>query len=386
MDDRTRGSVYRDLIRSVELARVVQPVAETRKAAYLQSIARGVTRLETPSMITWNVTNSCTLSCTYCAVDAPCGPADRDSRTRDVVLERILGLNPVFVSLLGGEPTLVPEIEHIVRRLISSGIHADITTNGARVSERFASAMASVDTSLLSIMLSIDSSDQKTNDAARGRGAFLTATRAAARLSTAKVPFAIGMTVTPRNMHHLRSTYELACSLGAKYFCSWFVIPAGRATISDVALPDEEFVRQAYDVLHCSETHETKVARLDLSVAVTKWLREARSEQNVDPMMSEVASMVGCEGCRYRALIDANGDVYPCDFLQAKDFRMGNVLSDDWNSIWHSRPARFKSLLTRSTKPGCSSCPMLECDTGCFGVSYAHFTRSGKLLPMCEVC
>lgn len=385
MREDTRASLYRDLIAAVDEAHVSHPAVSRCRHPYLQALAGGARRLETPTMVTWNVTKACNLACTYCAANARKGPPGSTPEDRARILDKILSLDPVLVSMIGGEPTLAPEIGDLFAAVVKSGAHADMTTNGARVTESFANALSDLDHSRYSLMISLDSWDRYTNDMGRGLGSFTTATRAARRLASAGVPFAIGMTIGPRNVHQLLGTYRYARDMGASLFCAWFVMATGRATVEDVVLPDEEFARQVMTVLDESSRSTTKISRIDLSFAVMGTLRRSIRKTQVTAAASELASMVGCEGCRYRMLVDENGDVYPCDFLQVDEFLMGNLLTDAWPSIWNSRPALLKAVLSRRTKPGCRDCPMLECDTGCFGVSFAHFKRTGQLLPMCEV-
>ncbi|MDO5092253.1 MAG: radical SAM protein [Propionibacteriaceae bacterium] len=339
-------------------------------------------------MLTWNVTRSCNLRCSYCAPNAPFGKPAGSERDRLRILDAILALNPIFVSLLGGEPTLVPEISTLIHRLIEHDVHADLTTNGAGVNDDFCRNLEGFGSSRYTIMLSLDSNSPETNDAQRGPGSFKTAIRAARRMGSYDLPFAVGMTITPKNMHDLVETYELAAELGARFFCAWFVMPSGRATRDHVASPDEEFVRQVKTVVEGSQLGGPRLSRLDLSYSSMRHIRDSMGSnhcQSVTPQLAEAASMIGCEGCRYRILVDENGDVYPCDFLQYSEFKMGNLLDDPWDDVWNSPPAVLKARLTRSAKPGCQSCALTVCDTGCFGITYAEFKRSGKLLPMCEV-
>ena len=206
------------------------PISTRRRAPYLEAINSGIERLSRPTMLTWNVTRSCNLRCVYCAPDAPFGKPTGSPFERARILDAILALDPLFVSLLGGEPTLVPEISTLIHQLLEHGVHADLTTNGAGVNEMFCSDLASADASRYTIMLSLDSNRAEINDTQRGPGCFATATRAAHRMASYALPFAIGMTITPRNLHDLVGTYQLATELGAQYFCAWFVMRSGRAT------------------------------------------------------------------------------------------------------------------------------------------------------------
>ncbi|WP_396232230.1 radical SAM protein [Gleimia sp. 6138-11-ORH1] len=105
----------------------------------------------------WNLTKSCNLTCTYCAVGARFGSTmPNQNAVNKQVLKRDLDLNPMYVSLLGGEPTLTVELPEIVDTLSEAGISVDITTNRARVSDRPIKSLSNVRQSDLSIMISLD--------------------------------------------------------------------------------------------------------------------------------------------------------------------------------------------------------------------------------------
>lgn len=386
MRDSERSSTYRKLLSDINNNIISHPVVRRRTQPFIRAAANGASRLNYPTMLTWNVTKACNLSCTYCAASALRGRVRSTPESRNAILEQIVEMQPVFVSLLGGEPTLAPEIGEIITTLVENDIHADMTTNGIRVTTELARLYASLDPGTYSLMLSLDSYDSATNDSIRGRGSHDTILRAAKELHSAGVKFSLGMTIGASNIHHLTQTYKLASDIGASSFCAWFIMPAGRGTSAESILPDDEFVAQAYEVLNLSAAGETKIGRLDLSPAIMKWLKRDAVDLGISQSTSELASCVGCEGCRYRILIDEDGTVYPCDFLQVPEFRMGNLFENNWNEIWNSRAAKLKLLLTRKTKPGCRTCPLQDCDTGCFGVSFAHYKETGELLPMCEVC
>ncbi|OGQ93838.1 MAG: hypothetical protein A2284_14535, partial [Deltaproteobacteria bacterium RIFOXYA12_FULL_61_11] len=77
---------------------------------------------------------------------------------------------PVEVNLLGGEPTIRPDLPEIFRAAGKAGVHGVITTNGYRLAEE-AYAASLVETGLRKIVVSLDGL-QPGNDALRGPGAF----------------------------------------------------------------------------------------------------------------------------------------------------------------------------------------------------------------------
>lgn len=376
-----------DLVNRIQANTTSHQILTDRLTPYLDTLQAGRDRLDKPTMATWNLTRSCNLKCAYCAVNAHFGKPTQETLTSQHVLNKVLSLNLKYISLLGGEPTLCPELPTYINSLVKAGVFVDMTTNGAKITKELINSLCyASEQKLLSLMISLDSADATINDSVRGPGSFKVAVRASKTLRKNNIPFSIGMTISKANLHQVLNTYELAKEIGASLFCSWFVMPAGRANRSIIAQPDEEYIKQTNAILDSVENGGLPIGRMDLSYATVKLLKKNPAMSiGFDRTSAEVISILNCEGCKYRILIDYNGDVYPCDFLQYPSFRLGNILTDNWQSIWDSPPARYKSQLKRSTKPGCKDCPALGCDTGCFGITFANFLATGNILPMCEV-
>jgi len=79
--------------------------------------------------------------------------------------------------------------------------------------------------------------------------------------------------------------------------------------------------------------------------------------QLVDGVSNTCASGRSCD--QY-FVVEYNGDVYPCDFHVREDLRLGNVLTDSWESMQNSEAYRsFASAKTRCNR-ACDACPWLR--------------------------
>ncbi len=68
--------------------------------------------------------------------------------------------------------------------------------------------------------------------------------------------------------------------------------------------------------------------------------------------------------CRQYFVVEHNGDVYPCDFFVEKDLLLGNVMSDDWESLAAS-PAFLEFGRQKSRwNSACDACPHLRLCAG----------------------
>lgn len=79
-----------------------------------------------PLEVEWNLTWNCNLTCSYCST----GYKSRGLWADPAVAEDIILLQPLTVTLCGGEPLLHPMIRQITERFHQSGLPVSLTTNG----------------------------------------------------------------------------------------------------------------------------------------------------------------------------------------------------------------------------------------------------------------
>ena len=72
------------------------------------------------------------------------------------------------------------------------------------------------------------------------------------------------------------------------------------------------------------------------------------------------------ETCDSYAVVEYNGDVYPCDFFVEKDWELGNVNPDSWSEI-SRRHRRYQFAATKTiAHPDCQVCEYQSiCHGGC---------------------
>ena len=60
--------------------------------------------------------------------------------------------------------------------------------------------------------------------------------------------------------------------------------------------------------------------------------------------------------CTIQYVIEANGDIYPCDFYCLDEYCLGNIKEYSFLEIYHSTPARTFLDQSTCTKKPCESC------------------------------
>ncbi len=160
---------------------------------------------------------ACNLRCAMCnhwrdPVEAPMAT----ERLLDLI-DELAGLGCQKIHLSGGEPTLRPDLELLIRRMNRYGIRATMTTNGTRLTPERAQALA--EAGLHKVNISLDSPDPQIHDRIRGvAGAWADTVRGLRYLRPwlqREQAIRINTVVSPWNYQSLAQLPDLAHSLGA---------------------------------------------------------------------------------------------------------------------------------------------------------------------------
>jgi MoaA/NifB/PqqE/SkfB family radical SAM enzyme len=138
-------------------------------------VARGAAGGSAPAFVTWALTERCPMRCAHCDM----GKARRElSRRQRLALAHQLAASQVWgVSLIGGEPTLLPNLADLASILVSAGKHVTLGSSGFGL-ERHLDALLRLP--IANLTLSVDSHDAATHDGLRGRAGLFAAVEHAA--------------------------------------------------------------------------------------------------------------------------------------------------------------------------------------------------------------
>lgn len=179
----------------------------------------------------------CSLRCPGCWV-AMARPDMWDGPATRVMPPEILGAALAFgralsasrLTLLGGEPTLHPDLPGVIRHGREAGFEVSVTTNGVCSSARLA---AILDSGLRGISFSVDGSRPQIHDALRpsatGRSSFgrtvQSIREAVAGRARGGHRVCVNHTIFPRNLHDAEAMIRLSASLGVDHVRLHFTLP-----------------------------------------------------------------------------------------------------------------------------------------------------------------
>ncbi len=289
-----------------------------------------------PDYIQFYPTLRCNRSCDFCFNRSLPAMQDMSFEAFSVMLDRLKALAVKTIDIIGGEPTMYPEIIRIVQEAARQGFRLNVSSNGT-------------DTAVLKelwgmgpdITLGISVNDRETLNQL---GGFIRQYQPVVK------------TVYTRRIDNTLLRDILALKPGKFYLIY-------RDAMEKTELADSVLF-----------THYTKaVARDPQSSQIGMVYCSGFIPDASYPELSNVR----CPAGTTKLGIMPDGSVYPCNlFFGRAGFLLGNILTDPFETIWNHRVLAFFRTYTEN------NCPQSSCEhhKQCHGGCPAHaFTLSGDL-------
>lgn len=303
----------------------------------------------------------CNMRCRYCFYQA--ASAERENRimtrqTADELIRKIKAYRPSRVSVLfqGGEPTLAgTDFYRYFTRRMKESVPAPVTyglqTNGLLIDDAFAELFREQG---FLVGLSLDGA-KRTNDRYRrdggGEGVLPRVLEAAALLRGHGVDFNILSVVDDENAREIEATWRWFKKHGFRFLQFIPCLDEG----SGISLSPEgyeRFLKQSFDLWYGDflRGDYISVRHIDNYIGVLM----GRPPEN--------CAMGGVCGGYF--VVEANGDLYPCDFYCRDDYRIGAVADAEPFAINNKHRAFIdQSRLIHDRCRGCRYYPL--CRGGC---------------------
>lgn len=295
-------------------------------------------------VIFWNITDRCNLSCTHCYSKSGPGRTTEGELTTSEALRVIDDLAEMGVPLIlfsGGEPLLREDIWDLARHARDHGLKMALSTNGTLITPGVAGRIRECGIEYAGI--SLDGAQAETHDRFRhSPGAFEQTIAAFAACKEAGLRCGVRVTLTRENYQELEALVDLALTRGASRFCLYWLVPTGRGIDSYTRLQlDRDEVTEALSLLYRKAKQTDPAAMEFLTVDAPQdcihllaSMEQDRSEDLADARELLASLKGGCSAGTRVANIDAQGNVYPCQFARSGEFLVGNVRHQPFSRIW----------------------------------------------------
>lgn len=341
------------------------------------------------SLLIKPVSALCNLDCAYCFyLERPADPYE-SSPTRIMSRETLQRLVDGYLAysfphssfaFQGGEPTLAgldffQSLVEFQKRFGRRGqvVSNSIQTNGTLLTSEWCELFRSYH---FLVGISLDGPED-VHDAYRlnkaGHGTWKAVMDGVALLQQEQVEFNVLTVVSQSNVRRAVETYHFFRGLGLEYL--QFIplvefLPDGQS--EPFAISGEEYGQFLCDLFDAwwPERRTVRIRYFDN-------IAEALAGQKPGTCTMH-------QSCDSYAVVEHNGDVYPCDFFVERNWRLGSIHADSWPEL--ARRARRSQFATKKQLPHaeCSACEFHSiCQGGCPSNRQARRNHFEDLDPLC---
>lgn len=345
-----------------------EPVTHRHSAGAEDGAAR-------PSLVSWNITRQCNLTCIHCYRDARMCPDPEELTTEEGcrLIEEIAAVGFRVLILSGGEPLMRADLLTLVEKTRDAGLRPVLGSNGTLITLEQARRLK--EAGLARAGISLDSVDSDYHNRLRGSPtAWQDAVAGMKACVSVGLPFQVNTTVTQQNEEHILELTNFARSLGAAGHHVFFLVPTGRAL--DIA---EEMVE-------AQRSEQLLKGLLEMQRATDIEIKPTCAPQFIriaEQLGVSTRFQAGCLAGRTYCVITPNGEVQPCPYLP---LGVGRVQERSFVDIWQHAEV-FQNLREQSLEGTCSRC---RWGKRCFGCrARAYWATAGNYLaedPSCIMC
>jgi radical SAM protein with 4Fe4S-binding SPASM domain len=307
------------------------------------------TPVSAPYRMDLALTYRCNANCSHCYVGRP---RDMESLTTDQwkrVIDRLWDLGIPHLVFTGGEATIYPDLAELVRHAEDVGLVTGLLTNGIKLADE-AYLQELVEAGLDHIQITLESHDETIHNRMVGTESWAETVQGIKNAVATDVYTITNSTLTTLNAPTFDETIDFLAQLGIQTFACNSLIYSGKGPASGIGIPEGEL-----------EALMTRVRDKAISKGMRFIWYTPTQYCEFNPVQMELGAKF-CTAAKYNMCIEPNGDVIPC---QSYYSTIGNILEDDWESIWN-HPTAVALRNREWVKEECRTCDELPlCGGGC---------------------
>lgn len=318
--------------------RVVVPIISEVQFGCLLEIKGTELFPNTIETIHFLITEKCNKSCATCYINQE----DREGlslKKIQNIIDNFCQLKVFQVAIGGGEPFLRRDILKILQYLHKKGVVITISTNGSFLNNGI---LKNIKFMVKSIQLSICSHIESDHDHLRYPGSFRQTLRKILAIQKQDIAVGINLLVQPYSYTYLLDTLNFIRNLGISRI-NLIKLKRHLEGLKDSILNWREKDYEKLQVI--LEKFKNKYPKMKLTIDCS--LVRIMRRNGLPFLLSK--GIVGCSGGKSFLVVRANGDIYPCCFLNSLEHRIGNFLNvnlgnivEKINSLQGSYPLKFE--------------------------------------------
>jgi AdoMet-dependent heme synthase len=323
-----------------------------------------------PMIVIWEMTQACDQNCAYCRASAQPRRHPLELSTAEAfhLIDQIAEMRvPLFV-LSGGDPLKRPDLLPIVQYACRRGVRTSLTPSTTPLLVRDA-ILDLKKSGLMRLALSLDGSTAELHDTFRGvAGSYQRTLDAVGWCHEAGLPVQVNTTVSRRNFGDLDKMIELLSSLRVVLWSVFFLVPTGRAQLTDLLSAEEH--EQVFAKLYSASKRVKFHIKTTEGQHYRRYVLQQKARDRNGRSKEELitAAPKGVNDGKGFVFVSHTGEVYPSGFLPLS---AGNVLWEPLSHIYQDS-SLFRSLRDSSQLKGkCGRCDFKDVCGGSRARAYA---------------
>lgn len=363
-----------------------------------------------PFEIVWNYTYKCNLRCKHCYEDA--GLERYELSTNEALevidkLSKIAGIGLPALSFSGGEPLIRKDFFEVASYASKKIPYLSIATNGTLLNKDNTKKVK--DAGIDYVEISLDGASKAVHESFRRvPGCFEKTLEGIKNCMDEGLDVCIATTAHKENLSEVDRIINLAENLGTR-FIHFNYIPTGRAkAYVELDLNPKERLsilesigKKLVSLYLKQKAEEEEFGRSDIKVDryfstcpqlanVVKKISKEKGEKftvtahyAAKQGVENVANFLGgCGAGRLYIALEPDGNIKPCVFFPTNEETViGNVLKDDFDSIWNGNKLLWKLRSRENLEVykigkkiiGCGNCEDKYICGGCRARAYSYF-------------
>ncbi len=347
--------------------------------------------LDSLSIVVWNLTKKCNLTCQHCYIDASSDYTD-ELTTKEAMdlIDQIAFAGVRVILFSGGEPLLRKDLFELNAYVKARGLRTCLSSNGCLINPVIGQRIKEAGFEYVGI--SIDGT-KMTHDRFRGiTGAFDWAIEGIRILKEYGVRRGIRFTLNKENVFDLPSVIELAVKEGIERFCMYHLVYSGRAT-SKMDITIEERIRVIDYLIERTLFFEKLGINMEIlttdnhcdGVYIYKYIQKNMPEKT-EEIKQLLKMSKGCSAGTKIINIGPEGNIYPCQFWQKgclgniRDTSLKDIISNTDNELLYKLKHKKEFLGGK-----CLECSDNDLCHGCRIRAYSTYNNYWAEDPVCYI-
>jgi radical SAM protein with 4Fe4S-binding SPASM domain len=316
----------------------------------LETVMPFSTRPTAPYRLDLAVTYRCNNDCSHCYNVEGRNLKELVTADWKRILDRAWDLGIPHIIFTGGEPTLREDLPELVAHAEQNGQITGLNTNARRLSDpQYVDSLVAA--GLDHVQITVESHDPDVHDRmVRTRGAFPQTVKGLKNALASSLYVMTNTTMLRTNIHTIPATLDYLAEVGVPTVGLNALIHSGRGASVGTGLAESELGTLLEVARQKTETYGQRL----IWYTPTQYC-------GFDPVALDLG-VKGCTAALYNLCVEPDGSVLPC---QSYYQPLGNLLTDEWDSIWnHDLAVRLRER--QGLPKNCDGCALLaECGGGC---------------------